>query len=261
MSALRVETSEELESLEDFRQRARSFIRANLRKVSPEELRWERNVNDDEAELATIKRDRELQRMLFDAGLAGICRPRAYGGQGLAPEHQQAFNEEIGGYEYPRLLQVPTLSPCAMVILEFGTEEQKLRHIPAILRGEELWMQFLSEPSGGRRGGRTHDGRARRGPVGAQRVEGVDDRSLVVGLGAVSRPDELGPAEASRPDRVHAAHPPAQVEVHRIEMNQRLSEFCQEFMTDVIVPDTTVSGRRRGMDGGHPLDVPRAHAL
>ena len=43
MSALRVETAEELESLEDFRQRARSFIRANLRQVSPEELRWERN--------------------------------------------------------------------------------------------------------------------------------------------------------------------------------------------------------------------------
>ena len=32
-----------LESLEDFRQRARSFIRANLRRVTPEELRWERN--------------------------------------------------------------------------------------------------------------------------------------------------------------------------------------------------------------------------
>ena len=74
-----METSEELESLEEFRQRARSFIRANLRKVSPEELRWERNGNDDEAELATIKRDRELQRMLFDADLAGICFPASTG--------------------------------------------------------------------------------------------------------------------------------------------------------------------------------------
>ncbi len=35
------------------------------------------------------------------------------------------------------------------MLLDFGTEEQKLRHIPAILKGEELWMQFLSEPSGG----------------------------------------------------------------------------------------------------------------
>ena len=55
MSAVQVETTEEMESLEDFRQRARSFIRANLRQVTPEELRWERNGNDDEAELATVR--------------------------------------------------------------------------------------------------------------------------------------------------------------------------------------------------------------
>ena len=35
------------------------------------------------------------------------------------------------------------------MLLDFGTEEQKLRHLPAILKGEEIWMQFLSEPSGG----------------------------------------------------------------------------------------------------------------
>ena len=35
------------------------------------------------------------------------------------------------------------------VILEFGTDEQKKRHVPPILKGEALWMQFLSEPSGG----------------------------------------------------------------------------------------------------------------
>ena len=37
------------------------------------------------------------------------------------------------------------------------------------------------------------------------------------------------------------------VEVHRIEMNNGSREFCQEFMTDVIVPDTdrVGDGRRR----------------
>ena len=87
--------------------------------------------------------------MLFEAGLAGICFPRAYGGQGLTPAHQRVLNEELVGYEFPTRLQAPTLSPCAAVLLDFGTEEQKLRHIPAILKGEEIWMQFLSEPSGG----------------------------------------------------------------------------------------------------------------
>ena len=41
------------------------------------------------------------------------------------------------------------MSPCMAVLLDFGTEEQKRAHIPAILKGEELWMQFLSEPSSG----------------------------------------------------------------------------------------------------------------
>ena len=119
-----------MEDLEDFRHRARSFIRANLRQVTPEELRSERNGHDEETELATVARDREIQRMLFDAGLAGICFPRAYGGQGLTHEHQKVLNEEFAGYEYPLRMQVPKLSPCAAIILEFGTEEQKLRHLP-----------------------------------------------------------------------------------------------------------------------------------
>ena len=58
----------------------------------------------DEEELAEVARDRELQRMLFDAGLAGICVPTEYGGQGLTPAHQQVLNEELDGYEYPHAL-------------------------------------------------------------------------------------------------------------------------------------------------------------
>ena len=34
-------------------------------------------------------------------------------------------------------------------ILEFGTEEQKARHVRGFLTGENIWIQFLSEPTGG----------------------------------------------------------------------------------------------------------------
>lgn len=141
-------SSENIEDVESFRHRARAWIRQNLRATGPVTLSL-RNDRTDSEELAGVARDREVQRMLFDAGLAGLCIPREYGGQGLTPAHQQVLNEELAGYEYPMRLQAPTFTPCAAVLLEFGTEEQKLRHIPAILKGEEIWMQFLSEPSGG----------------------------------------------------------------------------------------------------------------
>ena len=88
--------------------------------------------------------------MLFDAGLAGICFPREYGGQGLTPAHQTALNEELAGYEYPT--PVPGRRPSRRAPRCCSTSAPRSRssaHIPAILRGEEIWMQFLSEPSGG----------------------------------------------------------------------------------------------------------------
>ena len=63
----------------------------------------------DDEELADVADHRGCNGQLFDAGLAGICFPTEYGGQGLTPAHQQALNEEIWPYEYPSRFQVPTL--------------------------------------------------------------------------------------------------------------------------------------------------------
>jgi alkylation response protein AidB-like acyl-CoA dehydrogenase len=95
-----------------------------------------RNDRSDDEERNTVAREREVQAMLFEHGLAGICFPQEFGGQGLTPAHQNVLNEELEGFEFPSRLQAPTMSPCAAVLLDFGTEEQKRRHIPAILRGE-----------------------------------------------------------------------------------------------------------------------------
>jgi alkylation response protein AidB-like acyl-CoA dehydrogenase len=230
---------DETEDLESFRARARAFIRTNLRPVSLEELRMDRASTDEETELAAIAREREIQRMLFDAGLAGICFPRAYGGQGLSPEHQRVFNEEIVGFEYPLHLQVPTLSPCATVILEFGTEEQKLGHLPAILRGEELWMQFLSEPSGGSDVASATTTAVRDGEQWVLNGSKIwttgawwSDWGLCLARTNWDTPKHRGLSVFMLP-----IHQP-DIEIHRIEMLNGSREFCQEFLTDVVVPDT-----------------------
>ena len=228
----------EVEDLESFRQRARAFIRENLRHTG--QLNYTlRNLRDDEEERAEVARDREIQRMLFDAGLAGICVPKEYGGQGLTPAHQQLLNEELKGYEFPMRIQVPTMAPCASVLLDLGTEEQKLRHIPAILKGEEIWMQFLSEPSGGSDVAGAQTTALRDGD------EWVLNGSKVWTTGAwwsdwalcLARTNWDVPKHRGLSVFMLPIDQPG-IEVHRIEMLNGNREFCQEFLTDVRVPDS-----------------------
>jgi alkylation response protein AidB-like acyl-CoA dehydrogenase len=235
-----VETTDTMEDLDAFRQRARTWIRANLAPASPASgTRMLRNIRNDEEELAEVAREREIQRGLFDAGLAGICFPREYGGQGLTFAHQQVLNEELAGYEYPARLQAPTFSPCAAVLLDFGTEEQKQRHIPAILKGEEIWMQLLSEPSGGSDVAGALTTAIRDGD------EWVLNGSKVWTTGAwwsdwglcLARTNWDVPKHRGLTVFALPLHQPG-IEVHRIEMLNGNREFCQEFMTDVRVPDS-----------------------
>ncbi|MGH9092145.1 MAG: acyl-CoA dehydrogenase family protein, partial [Acidimicrobiales bacterium] len=233
-------SADEPEDLEAFRQRARRFVRDNLRPVDPSEaVRSLRTVRPDHEELAAVARDREVQRMLFDAGLAGVCVPTDYGGQGLTFAHQRALNRELAGYEYPSHFQAPTFAPCAAVLLEFGTEEQKQRHIPAILRGEEIWMQMLSEPSGGSDVAGALTSAVRDGDAWILNGSKIwttgawwSDWALCLARTNWDVPKHRGLTVFVLPiDREG-------VEVHRIEMLNGSREFCQEYLTDVVVPDT-----------------------
>ena len=228
-----------LEDVEQFRERAREWIRAELRAVGPDDLAGFMRGVSDERELAAVAHERAVQRKLFDAGLAGICVPVEYGGQGLTPAHQAALNEELKGYEYPTRLQSPTMSPCLAVLLDFGTEEQKREHVPAILRGEEIWGQFLSEPSGGSDVAGALTTAVRDGD------EWVLNGSKIWTSGAwwtdwalcLARTNWDVPKHRGLTVFMFAIHQPG-VELHRIEMLNGNREFCQEFMTDLRVPDS-----------------------
>jgi len=225
------------ETVEDFRRRAHEWIRANLRPASgsTQTLRG----GGDEQDLAEVAREREVQRMLFDAGFAGICVPTEYGGQGLTHAHQRAFNDELVGYEYPARLQVPPMTPCMAVLLEFGTEEQKKLHVPGILKGEEIWMQLLSEPSGGSDVAGALTSAVREGD------EWVLNGSKIWTSGAwwanwglvLARTNWDVPKHRGLTVFMLPLDAPG-VTVHRIEMLNGNREFCQEFLSDVRVPDT-----------------------
>jgi alkylation response protein AidB-like acyl-CoA dehydrogenase len=125
-----------IETVGDFRARAARWIAASLPPRRPPE----QQMAMDEA--------KALQARIFDAGFAGIAVPAEYGGAGLTLEHQEAWAEEVRDREVPAPLFV-SIGMLGITLLDHGSEQLTARHLPRILRGEEVWLQLLSEPSGG----------------------------------------------------------------------------------------------------------------
>ena len=228
--------SEIVESVEDFRLRARAWIQDNLGPIRREDI--SQSCDSDDLELAAVARDRKLQRRLFDGGFAGICFPREYGGLGLTASHQRAFNEELVGHEFPSRLTVPTFSPCGAVLLEFGTPEQKARHLPAILKGEEIWCQMLSEPGGGSDVAGASTSAVRDGDTWVLNGSKVwTSRAWWADWGLIlARTNWNVPKHQGLTVFILPLKQPS-VAIHRIERLNGESEACQEFLTDVRVPD------------------------
>lgn len=132
------------ESVAQFAGRARAWLADNMPRIDPANPPFA-----DRGQEASWQRARELQRRLYDGGFAGICFPREYGGLGLDIAYQKAFDVESLDYEMPLILNTPTFTICCATILDTASEEQKRQHISAALRGDEVLVQLLSEPSGG----------------------------------------------------------------------------------------------------------------
>ncbi len=178
-----------------------------------------------------------------DGGFAGLCFPREYGGQRLPPAHQRAFNEELAGHEFPSRFAVPTFSPCAAVLLEYGTPEQKARHIPAILKGEEVWVQMLSEPGGGSDVAGATTAAVRDGDDWILNGSKVwTSRAWWADWGlCLARTNWNVPKHQGLTVFLLPLHQPG-IEIHRIERLNGESEACQEFFSDVRIPDSDRMG-------------------
>jgi len=227
----------DLEPLEDFRQRLRTWLKDNVpRAGGPSRLD---STLTDEQEVAEVQKSRDLQKQFFDAGFAGIVVPTEYGGAGLTPAHAEVLNDEIVGYQYPSRYQVPTMTPCMSVILEFGTHEQKLKYVPKILDGTAVWMQMLSEPSGGSDVAGAQTSAVRDGD------QWVLNGSKIWTTGAWWSDWALCLTRTNWDVQKHRGltvfmvpFKAPGIEMHRIEMLNGTREFCQEFLTDVVVPDS-----------------------
>ena len=221
----------EQETPEAFRERARAWVEKNLPRADAQASGG--LAADDEEELRGVAEARALQRKIFDGGFAGIRYPKEYGGQGLTREHQLAWHEATAGYQVPTAFSV-THGILGPTMLDFGTEEQKARHIPAMLDGRELWVQFLSEPSGGSdlaglltRADRDGDMFRLNGSKIWSTGAHFSDYTMVLARTNADVPKHAGLSMFMMPIRSPG------VTVNPIKLVTGGSHFCQEFFDDV----------------------------
>ena len=91
----------------------------------------------------------QWERSLLRAGLVCPGWPRRYGGAALDASEVLILEEECARAGVPRIGRGTGELVVGPVLLAHGTEEQRARLLPGILRGEDSYCQAYSEPSHG----------------------------------------------------------------------------------------------------------------
>ncbi|MGO9449487.1 MAG: acyl-CoA dehydrogenase family protein [Candidatus Binataceae bacterium] len=88
-------------------------------------------------------------RKLASGGWTGIDWPKEYGGRGASILQTIVYHQELARVHAPLPFIGSGMSLMGPTLMHWGTEEQRRRHIPKILSGEEIWCQGYSEPGSG----------------------------------------------------------------------------------------------------------------
>ena len=91
----------------------------------------------------------EWRHRLGSMGWTVPTWPKKYGGGGLSPAESRVLIEELRAINARLPMVGQGVSMVGPTLLEFGTEEQKLSHLPSIAMGDVMWCQGYSEPAAG----------------------------------------------------------------------------------------------------------------
>ena len=84
-----------------------------------------------------------------EKGFTAPTWPTEFGGGGLSAELAKVLFEEMGKANARTPLTGMGMTMIGPTLLEYGTQAQKERHMPKIIRGELQWCQGYSEPNAG----------------------------------------------------------------------------------------------------------------
>jgi alkylation response protein AidB-like acyl-CoA dehydrogenase len=135
-----------------FRAEVREWLGAHAnRRVAggPSDHSYVPGEKSPEADAAHTKACAQWQRTLYEGGWAGITWPVEAGGRGGAGWQQRIFNEEQARFDVAVGAFAVGIGMAGPTVIAWGSDEQKARLLPAMLRGDEIWCQLFSEPGAG----------------------------------------------------------------------------------------------------------------
>jgi len=205
---------------------------------------WSRNP----MHLDYVRRCREWQHALFEGGWGAITWPIEYGGRGDSAWHQAIFNQEMAWYNVSVGAFSVGIGMAGPTLIAHGTEEQKHRYLPAMLRGEEVWCQLFSEPDAG-------------SDLAALKTRAVCHGETFVANGQkvwtsgahhsdwgilIARTDSHVPKHKGITYFLVDMHTPG-IEVRPLRQITGSAHFNEVYLADVMIPATNVVGQ---IDGG-----------
>ncbi|XOV87837.1 MAG: acyl-CoA dehydrogenase family protein [Pseudomonadota bacterium] len=138
-----------MSELNDFRLEARAWLSENC----PASMRTpmvEQEMVNGGTKLRSTNPDSYLWlEQMVEKGWTVPNWPREYGGAGLSKDEYVVLLEEMARINARSPLQGMGVTMIGPTLLEYGTDDQKARHLPRIATGEIRWCQGYSEPGSG----------------------------------------------------------------------------------------------------------------
>jgi alkylation response protein AidB-like acyl-CoA dehydrogenase len=185
------------------------------------------------------------RRTLAEYGMIGITWPKEYGGQGRPKLDQVVLAEEFARAGVP-IYRVPDTTSVKMLgntLVNWGTEDQKRRHLPPLIDGDTTWVQGYSEPESGSDLASIHLRAVRDGDEWVLNGQKIWTSCGMEGTGIflLARTDPDAPQHRGITFFL-CEFPNPGVEVRPIKTLTGDDEFCEVFFTDARIPAENMVG-------------------
>jgi alkylation response protein AidB-like acyl-CoA dehydrogenase len=228
-----------------FREEVHAWMKEKARERDPGQLSTSHSFYDfDEIFVAEGKK---WQRAIYDGGYAGITWPVEFGGRGGTFVEAMIFRQEEAKFDVAASLFAVGIGMAGPTIIGHGTDEQRRRYLPAMLRGEEVWCQLFSEPGAGSDLASLSTRAVRDGDewvVNGQKVWSSGAHHSDMGI-LLARTDPDLPKHRGISFFILDMRTPG-VEVRPLRQMTGGATFNEVFLTDVRIPATNVVGEVNG---------------